>query len=247
MLKFIGRGSAFNTSEGNNSSFLIKGDKLLLIDCGSDVFSRIKKMDLLKGIKTIEVLITHCHPDHIGSLGDLIFYSFYMVGEKGKPCLRIYHYSPSLENILMDMGVYPSMYFVSKFKNPNLGKKTKLEIGIYVRPILVEHYPSHPNGKTFTSIGFMFDLEDKSTIYYSGDCNEIPQEILYKFYIGEISAFYQDVSTYDFKDNPHLSYKRLLEAIPASLRRKVFIMHIDEHFDFKRAKSDGFNVVRRYE
>ena len=38
MLKFLGRGSAFNTKEGNTSAYYItKNNNLILFDCGSTV------------------------------------------------------------------------------------------------------------------------------------------------------------------------------------------------------------------
>ena len=73
MLKFIGSGSAFNTKLGNTSAYYKIGHQMLLIDCGSNIFHRIKEHNLLEGIEDIHVLITHTHADHVGSLADLIF------------------------------------------------------------------------------------------------------------------------------------------------------------------------------
>lgn len=106
MLNFIGRGSAFNTKEGNNSTFIKNENHLLLVDCGSDVFSRIMELNLLQNVEEIDVIITHLHPDHFGSLGDLIFYSYFGIGEGKLPTLTVHHYSDKLEEILENMGVY---------------------------------------------------------------------------------------------------------------------------------------------
>ena len=37
-LKFLGRGSAFNTVEGNTSAYFVRDNILFLIDCGETVF-----------------------------------------------------------------------------------------------------------------------------------------------------------------------------------------------------------------
>ena len=42
-LKFLGRGSGFNTKEGNTAAYCIKDDMLLLIDCGESVFQKKRK------------------------------------------------------------------------------------------------------------------------------------------------------------------------------------------------------------
>lgn len=47
MLKFLGRGSAFNTEEGNTSAYIKENRTLFLIDCGSNIFERIMFKDLL--------------------------------------------------------------------------------------------------------------------------------------------------------------------------------------------------------
>lgn len=75
-IKFLGNGSAFNEELGNNSAFIKdeKLNKLLLIDCGSSVFGSLLKAGILNGVKEVNVLITHLHPDHVGSLGDLFFF-----------------------------------------------------------------------------------------------------------------------------------------------------------------------------
>ena len=75
-LKFLGRGSAFNVKEGNTSAYFIEEDQLFLIDCGEDVFAKLKQKSLLGGVRVVNLMITHTHSDHIGSLGSLVLYLY---------------------------------------------------------------------------------------------------------------------------------------------------------------------------
>ncbi len=77
MLQFLGIGSAFNTTLGNTSAYYKLGDVLILVDAGGMIFHTLLSKGLLKDIRKIDILITHMHPDHVGSLGDLIFYAYY--------------------------------------------------------------------------------------------------------------------------------------------------------------------------
>ena len=81
-LHFLGRGAAFNPKEGNNSAYFIENDTLFLIDCGENIFEKIILNDILNSINNVNVLITHTHSDHIGSLGTLIMYCYYVLQKK---------------------------------------------------------------------------------------------------------------------------------------------------------------------
>ncbi len=107
MLNFIGSGSAFNTGIGNNSTFLKINKSLILIDCGSSTFSRLRELNVLDGVEHVRVFITHTHPDHVGSLGDLIFYVYYVMKK------RITVHTPpgiGIVAILRGMGVSLNLY-----------------------------------------------------------------------------------------------------------------------------------------
>ena len=77
-LKFLGRGAAFNPKEGNNSAYFIENKELFLLDCGEGIFERIIKNNTLNDIDKVNILITHTHSDHVGSIGSLIMYCFYI-------------------------------------------------------------------------------------------------------------------------------------------------------------------------
>lgn len=239
MLQFIGHGSAFNTKLGNNSAYIKNDNHLFLIDCGSNIFDRIMSMNLLDGVDKITVLITHTHPDHIGSLGDLIFYSYYSMGTIGESCVTIL--SPNgvaLNVILKIMGVKSDMYKSIKL---NTDETITIDIGnsIVIRPVRVNH--------VLELNCYGYEICHKSVfMYYSGDCNDIPERILKSLNAGVYDKFYQDTCIAHYDGNVHLSLKKLNGLVDENrfIRDKVYCMHLDNNFDYEVAKAMGFNVVQ---
>lgn len=63
-LKFLGRGSAFNTAEGNTSAYHIIDNTLILFDCGETVFHTLIKNNKLSNLikkHNIEDIYVHKH------------------------------------------------------------------------------------------------------------------------------------------------------------------------------------------
>ncbi|ALN97821.1 metallo-beta-lactamase superfamily protein [Bacillus phage vB_BpuM-BpSp] len=228
MLNFIGSGSAFNTELGNNSAFLSLKKDLFLIDCGSTVFSRLKEKNTLDNYDDVYVAITHTHPDHIGSLGDLVFYLYYVMNKKLK---IITHVENSyILRILENMGISSELYnTILTNKKLNLNNELKLKM------IPVKHTPE------VNSFALEINYNDKN-IYYSGDCSEIPENIISNLNNGKYNYFYQDTCSLDYDGNVHLSINKLNSIITKN-RNLVYCMHLDEEFNRKYAEELGFNVV----
>ena len=113
MFKFVGIGSAFNTEKGNTSAFLKRDNSLLLIDCGGTVFHRLQELNLLDGLENLYIIITHTHPDHVGSLGEVIFYSYYILKR------RVTIFFPKkqlIEGFLTSIGISAEMYKLNSFE-----------------------------------------------------------------------------------------------------------------------------------
>ncbi|WP_238881605.1 MBL fold metallo-hydrolase [Clostridium sp. YIM B02551] len=231
MLNFIGVGSAFNTRLGNNSAFIKKDNSLILIDCGGTVFHRLQELNLLQGIENLYFIITHTHPDHVGSLGDTIFYSNYIL--KHKPIV----YFPDkafLSGILAGLGVEEKMYYINDSKKIIIDVK---EFGkVEIEFIKTTHSSKLP------SFGFIMSINGE-TFYYSGDSNDIENKIIDKLKRGEIQKVYQDTSGLNYEGNGHLYINKLIEIIPKEFRNKVYCMHLDGHVLEEEIKNSGFNVV----
>lgn len=219
ILKFIGRGSAFNVKEGNNSAFIKEDNKLFLIDCGEDIFRRIRELDLFKGVNNISVIITHLDSDHVGSLSSLIYYCYYILKFK----IDVYFPGRDLRELLLMQGhvgnCYNYHFLNDDFNQLNL---------VSARPIKVKHI------KTLNCFGYLIKCKDKK-IWYSGDTSQI-------FNLSDdIDEFYQDTCLLDYEGNVHASFKKIKKHFKN--KEKVFCMHLDSDELIEEIKNNGFNVV----
>ncbi|NLD45700.1 MAG: MBL fold metallo-hydrolase [Clostridiaceae bacterium] len=231
MLNFLGIGSAFNTSLGNNSAFIKKHSSMLLIDCGSTVFNRLQTLNLFDDTSNIYVAVTHTHPDHVGSLGELIFYSHYALNHK--PSL-LFPDKSLITSILSNMGVDKNFYEVIDSKEIHMCDSC---ISFDISFFPASHVSSIPSYSLLL-------YEDSTRIFYSGDSNEVLSIMLEKLQNSEIDLFYQDTCGLDYEGNPHLHLGKLANIIKPELRHKVYCMHIDQKFSREEALNLGFNVVK---
>lgn len=228
-IEFIGTGSAFNTDLGNTSAYIKKDNGLLLIDCGGTVFHKLKANQVLDNIGSLDIIITHPHPDHVGSLGDIIFYAFYML----KIIPKIYYPDRQwLDGLLRLLGVEPHMY---NFCEQRMTAIDHLDLSLEF--YTVKHFQTVPS--------FGFVLRDfESAIYYSGDANEVPENILEALQEGRIDLVYQDTSGIDYEGTGHLALARLCETIAPAYRHQVVCMHLDDYVTAEEIRALGFQVAQ---
>ncbi|GFP74869.1 MBL fold metallo-hydrolase [Clostridium fungisolvens] len=233
-LQFLGIGSAFNTELGNTSAFIKEGKSLLLIDCGGTIFHRLKELNMFSGVKDISVIITHTHPDHAGSLGEVIFYAYYILNIKAK----IYFPNEKfIKTFFGTVGVSDEMYIMNGKSNISIEIDNIGMVGL--------QFVESNHVETLPSFGFIMKLDGKN-IYYSGDTNNVNPLIVEKLENGELDIVYHDTSGLDFEKYSHTSFRKIKEAFRKELREKVYCMHLDEHISKQEIINSGFNVVRRY-
>jgi ribonuclease BN (tRNA processing enzyme) len=166
----LGAGSAFNFAMGNVSYLVEEGACQLLIDCGSEVPRALQKHRIID--KVTDVVLSHCHSDHIGGVELLaqIRY-FYHLKKQGVPVPRLWLTSfmeakvrlleqlglgriqddngrplrASLETYF-DMRILPNHSSFGEYVGP--GRE------LSVRPIQVDHVPV-PSFEDFPSYGFI--------------------------------------------------------------------------------------------
>lgn len=227
-LKFIGRGSAFNTIEGNNAAYIKDNDKMLLIDCGENIFERIINLKLLDNIKEINILITHCHSDHVGSVGSLILYCYYMKHIKCNLYVPDYRFIKVIEG----MGVTQEHCNIIKCAGTRI---SSMDIALeFLSTIHCDELNAYAIQLIITK-----NL-NSNIIYYSGDTNMSPTEMII---MKDINEIYQDTCLADYDGNVHTSLNKLCARISKDNRDKIYCMHIDCEELIGKAKQEGFNVV----
>lgn len=224
MLSFIGVGNAFNYDDGNCSAFYKDNNKMLLIDCGENIFEKILQYNLLDGIDNLNILITHFHSDHIGSLGSLLFYADKI----------------NIKNVVV---AYPNLVKLNELINLFGVQECKITLttpeqlsDFKIKSIKQEH-------AIIEAYGYLINIM-KNIIYYSGDTKIIPVEILEMFNNSNINYFYQDVSMNI--NRYHISINELEKLIPFDKRKNINCMHIESEFGKSQVCEKGFSLVKKY-
>ena len=106
ILKFLGCGAAFNPLLGNTSAYFTEQSNLYLMDCGESVFCKLYQQDLLTKYENYYIVITHMHADHVGSLGSLISYMYFVLHKK----VHVIHPSEKLVELLDLTGIIREAY-----------------------------------------------------------------------------------------------------------------------------------------
>lgn len=234
-LTFLGKGSEFNVIDGNTSAYLQQGDSLFLIDCGSDVYAKLKQAIFFAGLLEVHVLITHVHPDHIGSLASLVN-DLYL-----NKAVKVNIATPdvvAVTNILACMGVKSEYYTIQKLNVGAYNVIVNKDLdNIVIKPYVVNHE------QNVNSYAYMI-LNGGLVLYFSGECNNVPTDVLTDLLAGQIDKFYQEVVSVDEPNNTHMSFTKLQELIvPADARLKVYAMNYDSALNLTDVTDAGFSIV----
>lgn len=234
MLNFIGTGSAFNTELGNNSAYYKWKDQILIIDCGSSTFKIIIESNLLDGVKNIHVAITHTHADHVGSLADLILYSYYSHSKLAEKIITVYAPEDTQVDLLLELnGCLESIHY--DYHIINHWVDVDNEVGIsFVKSSHVAEIPSY-------SLHIYIEGQE---LFYSSDVSKLHKHTVKWINDGRFDKVYLDTSGLDYVGNVHLSFRELCEIINPDVRNRVWCMHLDKAFDPIAATKVGFNVAQ---
>lgn len=219
-LTFLGTGAAFNPEMDNSNAFFTIENEFFLIDCGESTFAKLWNLPQVIESRKINVIITHLHCDHVGSLGSLISFCRFVLQ---KP-VQVVHPLKTIVSLLDLMGIEQDSYHWEPFYAGN--KNVSFE------PIEVEHVS---NMRCF---GYIIKTTS-DCLYYSGDAKRIPELVLEQFREGKIKKIFQDTSI-DITEHPtHGNLSDLEQQFSSTERSRVYCIHLDR--DFRQViKEKGF-------
>ena len=198
ILIFIGNDSGFG--EKNNSAYFEKNNDLFLIDCGATVFNEIKNKFDFKSFKNINIIITHLHNDHAGSLSQFILYMWFIFKKKVNVISNCIH----IKEYLDITGTPPESYEVKKELDNLKFIKTK-------------------HTDFLDAYGFILNIDNKK-ILYTGDTVNLDS---FMPYLNTINELYIDVSKFG---GAHIKVDDVLDILKDLKTKniKIIPMHMDD-------------------
>ena len=198
LLKFIGNDSGFG--DNNNSAYFEKDNEVFIIDCCFTVFNKIKNKFDFNVYNNINVIITHLHNDHAGSLSQFILYMWFIYKKQVNVicnCTYIKEY--------LDITGTPSCAYELMNKLDNL---------TFIKTKHTDYLDAY---------GFVMDIDNKN-ILYTGDTCEVEAFLPY---LDNIDELYIDISKFG---GAHLKVEDILDILKILKYKGVKItpMHMDD-------------------
>ncbi len=167
ILTFVGNDDGFGNK--NNSAYIVENNELFILDCGFTVFNEIKNKFNFSKYKKINVIITHLHNDHAGSLSQLILYLWFIY----KIRVNVISNCVNIKQYLDITGTIPEAYIL----------KNELTNVKFIKTEHVKHLDSY---------GVLLTIKNKKILYTGDTCsldNFLP-------YMNEINELYIDLSKF---------------------------------------------------
>lgn len=214
MLKFLGSDAGFG--EKNNSAYYEKGEEIYIIDCGFTVFQEIRKNIDFSKYNKINIIITHLHNDHAGSLSQVILLAWFAYNKK----VTVISHCENIKKYLELTGT-PQIAYDIKNELDNL------------KFIKTQHV------KELDCYGFEWKIDGKK-IVYTGDTYTLEP---YKESLKNADEFYTDISK---NGGVHLKFDEAYEQLKRIKENgtKVILMHIDEKKYIEHKAGDEFIVIK---
>ena len=212
ILTFIGSDAGFGSN--NNSAYVETENKLILIDCGMTVFNAIKRKFDFNKYAEIEIIITHLHNDHAGSLSQFIMYLWFVYNIKAK----VISACKNIKEYLKITGTPDDAF-------------TLVDTDSNIQLIETQHV------KELDCYGFLLKVYDK-TIIYTGDTNTL---IPFLPYVDNANELYVDVSK---NGGVHLKFDDVIQHLRYIKQKgvDVFLMHIDDKKYISECSNNEFEI-----
>ncbi|MFY0600621.1 MAG: MBL fold metallo-hydrolase [Cyclobacteriaceae bacterium] len=239
ILKVLGCGDAFASGGRFNTSFLLKGSKNILVDCGASTLISMKK----QGISPVDIdviIVTHFHGDHYGGIPFQVI-SNKIEYNRSKPLIicgpkgvreRVYALQeamyPGTMGLIEEIGISFQEYHADSWVDVG-------DLQIFAKEV-IHSLPSSPHGIKVDIDGKMFafsgDTEWTENLIALSDQSDL--------FICECNNLYED-------SPGHLSYRTLLEKRSLFKTKRLMINHMGndvldvEEIEIERLK-DGMEV-----
>jgi len=235
IIEWVGSGSAFNPSLGN-TSFIVHGPdagRVLLVDCGNLVPSRLLEMGWLERIT--DIAITHAHADHIGGIESFSLYRYFVKGDRADNRRHLHLASDAFAHSLWEHSLKGGMGIIQdaerRVYDANLSSYFQVRVSQEVRIpglpgfrfVPTPHVAAMPN----------WGLRFENGVYYSGDTLDPPPH--------DADLIFQDCQFNE--DGPsavHITYRELKETLPAAVRARTHLVHLTQAYRDHDAVADGF-------
>lgn len=162
-IKFIGFGGAFDVNCVNSAAFVRHGGRTYLLDCGHSVFRELVQKDIAAEIS--DILITHLHDDHVGSLSSYLLYRFYNLNVSA-PTI----WCPTLE----------FKNEIEAFLSHSIGQGEKVHYQVLPKSFGVSFIDTKDlHVKGMQTFGYIFQEQGQTVVYSgdNGDCDFIFAEL----------------------------------------------------------------------
>ena len=210
-LKFLGTDSGFG--QKNNSAYCEENGKFILIDCGFTVFHIIKEKFDFNKYSEIDIIITHLHNDHAGSLSQVILYLWFAYNKK----VNIISNCKHIKEYLEITGTLKEAYEI-KTSFPNLT------------------FISTSHVKELDAYGFKIKLNNRNIIY-TGDTATLEPFLPY---LPSADEFYTDSSRYG---GVHPKIDDIIDKLENYKSLDVYLMHINDEKFIRNLVGNKFNFA----
>lgn len=213
ILNFIGTESGFGNN--NNSAYIEIDNEFILIDCGFTVFKQLKEKIDFKKYNKINVIITHLHNDHCGSLSQLILYLWFIYGKK----TNIITKCKNIKTYLEITGTTEEAYEITDRYKDLIFIKT-------------EHV------KELDCYGFRIKIKDRD-IVYTGDTKNFDS---FLEYMNGVTDLYIDVSK---NGGVHIKFEEIIPLLTKIKKNgtNIYLMHIDDYEYINKLNNGQFNFA----
>lgn len=213
-LKFLGADSGFG--EKNTSAYFETEKSFNLIDCGYSVFNILKEKFDFKKYEEINIIVTHLHNDHAGSLSQFILYLWFIFNKKVNvisKCEKLVDY--------LDITGTPKESYTLLSSTPD------------IELIKTTHSP------LLDTYGFNLKLDNKSIIYTSDTSTLNP----FYPYLKDTDELYVDVSKFG---GIHIKIDDALNELIKinSTKTNVYLMHLDDKEYITKVIGNELSIVK---